>query len=96
MQTLRRQGRGYALQLLYLAEIDATSDAEARERFWWKSRASKKARAFATELVETTLAHQERIDHTLAAALEHCSFLRQITVFFYFVKCTILCSIANV
>ena len=76
MQTLRRQGRAYALQLLYLAEIDATSDAEARERFWWKGRASKKARAFATELVETTLAHQERIDHTLAATLEHWKLMR--------------------
>jgi N utilization substance protein B len=71
MQTLRRQGRIYALQLLYQAEIDPAVDEAQREAFFVKGRVSMKARAFATRLVETTLAGRERIDDALGEALEH-------------------------
>ncbi len=69
MQTLRRQGRAFALQLLYQADVDAAATPETRERFWSGGRASRKARAFATELVEATLANRERIDAALGAVL---------------------------
>ena len=76
MQTLRRQARAYALQLLYQADIDPASGATQRERYWDEGRASKKARAYATELVETTLAHRERIDAALVEALEQWKLSR--------------------
>ncbi|HKI98318.1 MAG TPA: transcription antitermination factor NusB [bacterium] len=76
MQTLRRQARIYALQLLYQADIDPGADAPSRERYWSEGRASKKARAFATELVETTLAHRERLDASLTEALEQWKLSR--------------------
>jgi len=76
MQTLRRQARSYALQLLYQADIDPAAGLPARERYWSEGRASKKARAFATELVEATLAHREGVDAALTAALEQWKLSR--------------------
>jgi transcription antitermination protein NusB len=76
MRTLRRQARTYALHLLYQADIDPAADAPARERYWTDGRASKKARAFATELVEAALAHRARVDAALMAALEHWKLSR--------------------
>ena len=69
MQTLRRQGRNFALQLLYQADLGQFDDAAARDRFWCGSKASKKARAFATALVTETLAHRREIDRSLNSAL---------------------------
>lgn len=76
MQTLRRQARSYALQLLYQADVDPSADAGARERYWADGRASKKARAFATTLVEATLAQRPRLDAALTAALEQWKLSR--------------------
>jgi N utilization substance protein B len=76
MQTLRRQARSYALQLLYQADIDPAAGAPQRERYWAEGRASKKARAYATELVEATLAHRERVDAALGQALEQWKLSR--------------------
>jgi transcription antitermination protein NusB len=76
MSTLRRQARSYALQLLYQADVDPAADAPARERYWSEGHASKKARAFATELVEATLAHREELDAALTAALEQWKLSR--------------------
>jgi transcription antitermination protein NusB len=76
MQTLRRQARGYALQMLYQAELDPGADAPARERTWLGPRPSKKARAFATELVEATLAHRDDLDVVLTAVLEQWKLSR--------------------
>ncbi len=76
MQTLRRQARGYALQLLYQAELDPASDAPARERTELAGRASKKARAFATELAEATLAHRDALDAALTRSLEQWKLSR--------------------
>lgn len=70
MQTLRRQGRSFALQLLYQADLGQADDEGARNRFWGGSKASKKARAYATTLVEATLAHRRELDRALGEALE--------------------------
>lgn len=71
MQGLRRQGRSYALQLLYQIDVARNAAPEAQERFWDTSRASKKAQAFGAELVETVMAHREEIDAQLTGVLEH-------------------------
>jgi len=76
MQTLRRQARSYALQLLYQADVHPGADGAARERYWEDGRASKKARAFATELVEATLAHREAVDAALGSVLERWKLSR--------------------
>jgi len=76
MQGLRRQGRTLALQLLYQAEIQKGLDAATAELFWKSEKASRKARAFATELVEATLAHQEEIDRELTAVLRDWKLTR--------------------
>lgn len=76
MQTLRRQARSYALQLLYQADVHPGADASARERFWAEGHASTKARAFATELVDATLAHREQLDTALTEALEQWKLSR--------------------
>jgi transcription antitermination protein NusB len=76
MQTLRRQARSYALQLLYQADIDPSAGPPSRERYWDEGTASKKARAFATELVEATLAHRAELDAALGRVLEEWKLSR--------------------
>lgn len=70
MLGLRRQGRAFALQLLYQMDITDRNDPQARERFWAYSHASKKARAFGEQLVEGVLENQGEIDNRLSHALE--------------------------
>jgi len=76
MQTLRRQARSYALQLLYQADIDPGADAETRERYWSEGHASRKARAYAETLVQAVLEHREEIDAALGASLEQWKLSR--------------------
>lgn len=81
MPGLRRQGRTFALQLLYQTEIaggPCAGDiaAEAIERFWNGLDASRKARAFAMQLYDVTHAHLPAIDALIAANLEHWSLFR--------------------
>ena len=71
MKTLRRQGRAFALQLLYQTEIGQAADQRSQERFWEHSKASKKAGRFARGLVEQTLEHREEIDRALSAVMEN-------------------------
>jgi N utilization substance protein B len=71
MQGIRRQARGYALQLLYQVEQTQASDKEALGRFWLTVDASNKAREFAMTLATATLDNLPRIDRILAASLEH-------------------------
>jgi N utilization substance protein B len=70
MQGIRRQGRGYALQLLYQVEQTQERAPEALGRFWLAVDASQKPREFATTLVNAALEHQERIDQILTQHLE--------------------------
>lgn len=71
MQGIRRQGRSFALQMLYQAEVTQQSDEESLARFWLTVDASAKARNFAVELVQATLKHRPEIDKRLTANLEH-------------------------
>lgn len=71
MVRLRHQARSFAVQLLYQAEVGQPGHAGSREDFWQNSGASRKARAFATHLVEATLRHQEQIDPLLRGVLDH-------------------------
>lgn len=76
MQTLRRQARSYALQLLYQADVDPSADAPQRERYWDDGKASRKAREFATQLVEATLGAREAVDAALTRSLEQWKLSR--------------------
>lgn len=66
----RRQGRAYALQLLYQIEISSDEAAEPRDRFWGSRRATRKVRALAEGLVDDTLGHLPQIDARLKGELE--------------------------
>jgi N utilization substance protein B len=70
MQGIRRQGRGYALQLLYQVDQTKTQEPEALGRFWLTVDASQKPREFAVSLVAAALEHQARIDKILTGHLE--------------------------
>ncbi len=70
MQGIRRQGRGYALQLLYQVDQTREHSAEALGRFWLAVDASQKPREFAMKLVAAALEHGPRIDKILTANLE--------------------------
>jgi len=71
MQGIRRQGRSFALQLLYQVELTEICDDESLGRFWLTVDASAKARQFALDLVHATLKHRTEIDKRLTANLEH-------------------------
>jgi len=76
MQGIRRQGRSFALQLLYQVEVAQQSEDESLGRFWLTVDASSKARDFALELVRATLKHRAEIDKRLTASLEHWKLSR--------------------
>jgi N utilization substance protein B len=76
MQGIRRQGRAFALQLLYQVEQTRQSDEESLGRFWLTVDASAKAREFALELVRAALKHQAEIDKRLTANLENWKLSR--------------------
>lgn len=70
MQGIRRQGRGYALQLLYQVDQTQNHDAEALGRFWLTVDASQKPREFALTLVQAALENQAKVDKVITANLE--------------------------
>jgi len=72
----RRQGRTYALQLLYQLEQNPEPVDAAKDRFWRGSHASGRAREFGTMLVEQTMAHREAIDAALNASLQRWKLQR--------------------
>lgn len=76
MQGIRRQGRSFALQLLYQVEVTQQSEDESLNRFWLTVDASAKAREFALDLVRQTLKHRTEIDKRLTANLEHWKLSR--------------------
>lgn len=67
----RRQGRTFALQLLYQLEMNPDRSEAAVEGFWAEAHAGRRARAFATGLVEAVQAHREAIDGRIRDTLEH-------------------------
>lgn len=76
MQGIRRQGRSFALQLLYQVEVAQQSEEESLGRFWLTVDASAKSREFALELVRATVKHRAEIDKRLTANLEHWKLSR--------------------
>lgn len=70
MQGIRRQGRSYALQLLYQVDQTQERSPEALGRFWLTVDASQKPREFAQTLVTAALEHEPQIDKILTAHLE--------------------------
>ena len=67
----RRQGREYALQLLFQVEMTRDSIAEVEQRFWVSQNPNQVARAFASELAVGTLEKLVDIDERIARATEH-------------------------
>ena len=76
MPGLRRQGRTLALQLLYQTEVNPELGAQAIEQFWSSAGASKRARAFATQLFEGTRANIAAVDGLLSDSLENWKLSR--------------------
>jgi N utilization substance protein B len=76
MQGPRRQGRAFALQLLYQSEMHRVQEPDDFERFWGSHQASKKARTLAESLVRDTLANLPEIDAKLTAELEQWKLSR--------------------
>lgn len=84
MTTLRRQARSYALQLLYRIEVEPEASAAAnpageglaRERFWADTRASRKARELANDLVDSVVAHRSDLDAALESVMEQWKLSR--------------------
>lgn len=69
MQGVRSQGRAYALQILYMAEIHDAPDSERDAHFWSRARPSKRAREFAEDLTQAVAQHRERIDQELTKVM---------------------------
>jgi transcription antitermination protein NusB len=67
----RRQGREFALQMLYQIEMGGGKEMETFSTFWEGKKPNPEARAFAQELVSGTLEHLEAIDAVLRQGLEH-------------------------
>jgi transcription antitermination protein NusB len=67
----RRQGREFALQMLYQIDMGGGKEKETFSTFWEGKKASPEAQAFAQELVSGTLDHLESIDSVLRQGLEH-------------------------
>ncbi|MBI3993083.1 MAG: transcription antitermination factor NusB [Candidatus Lambdaproteobacteria bacterium] len=76
MHGSRRQGRAFALQLLYLFDIHDPLDEAAIERFWAYQSASAHARGFAMQLVLGVREQRERIDAWLQGSMEQWKLSR--------------------
>ncbi len=68
---MRHQGRSYALQALYQAELLESKAMEHAARFLDQLDTSAEVKLFARELVEGTLLHRKHIDRYLRRNLEH-------------------------
>ena len=76
MHGSRRQGRTFALQLLYQFDIHNPLDEAAIKRFWDYQSASARARDFAMELVHGVREQRERIDAWLQLSMEEWKLSR--------------------
>ena len=68
---MRHQGRSYALQALYQAEMLESKAMKHADRFLEQLDTSPEVKLFARELVEGTLLHRKHIDRYLRRNLEH-------------------------
>jgi N utilization substance protein B len=67
----RRQGREFALQVLYLMDMFGSEPRQALGLFWQNFEPTVTNREFTTELVEGTWRERERIDKLIAEATEN-------------------------
>ena len=67
----RRQGREFALQVLYQLDITGTEPRQALALFWENFEPTAKGREFTTDLVEGSWRERERLDALIAEAAEH-------------------------
>jgi transcription antitermination protein NusB len=67
----RRQGREFALQILYQIDITSVQPREALALFWQNFEPSADTRNFTHELVEGVWRERTRIDKLIADAAEH-------------------------
>ena len=77
---MRHQGRSYALQALYQAEILESKAMKHVDRFLDQLDTTPKVILFARELVEGTLRHRKHIDRYLRRNLEHWKLSRLSTI----------------
>ena len=77
---LRRQGREFALQLLFQVEMTRDSIVDVAQRFWTTQDPDQDARAFADELAAGTLENLTGIDQRIAGATEHWRLERMAVV----------------
>ena len=68
---MRHQGRSYALQALYQAELLESKAMKHADRFLEQLDTSPGVKLYARELVEGTLLHRKHIDRYLRRNLEH-------------------------
>jgi N utilization substance protein B len=69
--TTRRQGREFALQVLYQIDVMGGDPRQALELFWQNFEPGTDTREFTNELVEGTWRERERIDKLIADAAEN-------------------------
>jgi N utilization substance protein B len=67
----RRQGREFALQVLYQVDLTGTEPHQALALFWQNFEPGTKGREFTTDLVEGSWRERERLDTLIADAAEN-------------------------
>ncbi|MFY9618584.1 MAG: transcription antitermination factor NusB [Pyrinomonadaceae bacterium] len=79
----RRKARESALQMLFAADVAATSPDELARTFWSElsdDEMDEQAREFATALAVGTLAHVDEVDARIRSRAEHWRIDRMATV----------------
>lgn len=69
--TTRRQGREFALQVLYQVDLSGLEPRQALQLFWHNFQPEVETRDFTTALVEGAWHERVRIDKLVADAAEH-------------------------
>ena len=73
---MRHQGRSYAVQALYQAELIQSKAMKHADRFLDQLETSPEVKAFARELIEGTLKHRKYLDRYLRNNLENWKLSR--------------------
>lgn len=72
----RREGREAAIQFLFARDLQGQDKPGEPEDFWTLHSAKTSTRAFAENLIQGVIAHQDQIDSGIASLLENFSFDR--------------------
>jgi N utilization substance protein B len=76
----RTKAREYALQILYQVDLTRTDPASSLQDFWTYRQAPQEIQAFATHLVQGTLARLEEIDRMIASHADNWEIARMAVV----------------